>query len=298
MATSLNVMPESIKVISFNAGLIDVNLLGFSIVKPADHLEQRARMMASSLEAQDADVIAIQELYDRKHVDNLVDEMKGSFPFHYRKSTSSARIDNGLFLLSKFPIRGRRMSTLRSGPWDETVFCSKSIMSVQIAIDPSNDLNIINIHATSGGLLNAQDAEKITQIRQEQITQAKEIADTYDGDLSIILGDFNAGPEIAPRNYEFLKGYGYVDAYLDYCKAQKLEPEITWDAENILNVNGTHSDSISQRIDHIFLSPGFAAKTEIIDSKIIFKEAIVKIEQGNMVTISDHYGTMAELKFV
>lgn len=288
-------MPESMRIVSFNVGLLDVNLLGYSIMKPADHIEDRAQALSSALKTQNADMIAIQELYVGKHAKQLIEQMRETFPYHYRKSTTIFRIDNGLLILSKFPIREQRMSTLTSGPWDEAIFASKSIMSVQIAIDPSRNLNIVNIHATSGGMLNAQDSEKITRVRQTQIEQAKEIIDSHDGDLSIILGDFNAGPEIAPSNYEFLTNIGYVDAYREYCFAKDLEPEITWDAKNILNIQGAHSDSISQRIDHIYLSPGLAQMTTVTHAEVIFKEPIVDVGAEQMVTLSDHYGITAKL---
>ena len=290
-------MPKSIKIISFNVGLLDVNLLGYSIMKPADYIDDRANAISSALKSQDADIIAIQELYIERHAELLIDEMKGLYPYYYRKSTAMLRIDNGLLVFSRFPIREQRMSTLRSGPWDEAVFASKSIMSVQIAIDPTTNLNVVNMHPTSGGMLNAQDSEKITRVRQNQIEQAEEIVNGYDGDLNIIVGDFNAGPEIAPNNYEFLETKGYVDAYFSYCVEKGLEPEITWDANNILNEQGTHSDSISQRIDHVFLSQNLAKMTTVSHSEVIFKEPTVDIGAEQKVTLSDHYGITATLLF-
>jgi len=290
-------MQNSIKVISFNAGLLDINLLGRSFLKPTDFLEERAAAMPSALEVHDADIVAIQEIYDKKYANDLIAALENSYPYHYRKDTTRVKIGNGLLLLSKFPIREQRMITYATGPWDEALFASKAIMSVQIALGEDLNLNVVNIHPTSGGMFNAQDSEKIMHIRQQQIRQAMEVGESMDGEFGIILGDFNSGPEIASDDYMLLGTYGYVDAYLHVCQKTALAPEMTWDATNFLNIHGTHSDSISQRIDHIFLSPGLAAATEIVESKVLFKEPSVPVTDENVVTISDHYGLIATLNF-
>jgi len=291
-----NKMPKSIKIISFNVGLLDVSLFGFSLLKPTDYLEQRSEMIGASLLKQNADIIAIQELYKTSHAAKLLSDLNNVYPYYFRKSTSRLRIDNGLLILSKFPIKENAMTALKSGPWEESIFSSKSILSVQVMLDKKTLLNIVNIHPTSGGLFDTQDSDKNIEFRQIQIEQARKLVEAYDGTYSIILGDFNSGPEIAPSNYQFLSTHGYVDAYSIFCVENGLEPEITWDAKNTLNLQGTHPDSISQRIDHIFISHELVDAVKITNSEVIFKELLVEISSEEKVTLSDHYAIMVEFK--
>ncbi len=285
----------SIKVLTFNAGLFELYVFGIPFIKPADFLEQRLESMPIEILKVNADVIGLQEVYTKRHQDYLVENLKGTYPYHYYQRNRAVKANNGLMYFSKYPIIYKGYYPLKNrGPLDERVVVQKGILTCIIDFGEVGKVQFINIHPTAGGFLYQQDSPEIIKIRSSQITQAFEFSEKNTSLPSIILGDFNAGPEIAVENYQLLIEKGFADAYHAFCQAKNLDALITWDSENLLNQRGTHPDAISQRIDHIYISPSLQKNFSIYDAKRVFDETIVKTN-GDLVTISDHYGVVVQL---
>lgn len=286
---------ENMRILTFNAGLFELRLFGFSIVKPADFLHERLRAMPQALLSADADVIGIQEVYFKEHQQYFIDNLKSKYPYHCFERNKAVKVNNGLMFFSKHPIRDYKYIPFENrGPIDERTVAQKGVLTCVVETSNGKLIRFVNIHPTAGGLLNAQDSPTIQKIRNDQISQSHDIAKEGE-ELAVILGDFNTGPEIAIDNYNYLLERGYIDGYAEYCQVNNLTAEMTWDAKNILNVRGTHSESISQRIDHIYLQEELLQEYEIISSKVVFSEPTVKVN-GEMVTVSDHYGVIVDLK--
>jgi endonuclease/exonuclease/phosphatase family metal-dependent hydrolase len=294
--------PKRLKLLTYNVGLLEVRILGQEVFKPSDYLSERFKYLPSAIRSVNADIVSLQELYTAKHADYLFDALSDLYPYHYRADNTLLRIKNGLMILSKYPIRKQGLVKMTDGPDEERYFASKSIMAVEVILGPDVSIDIANIHPTGGGTELAQDHPDNIAARDHQIIQAYHYLrphDTgkFDSAYQIIMGDFNAGPEIAHTNYEALKKYGFRDAYAEFAFMKKTPMKVTWDADNILNSEGTHSDSISQRIDHVFLSKDLINKASILNAEVVFEEAVVPVEGGRLVPVSDHYGVVVEMQF-
>lgn len=291
-STQLNM---KLKILTFNAGLFELRAFGLPVIKPADFLKERLETMPAEILKVDADIIALQEVYFHNHQNFLIEKLKNRYHYYFYKRTSAVKVNNGLMILSKFPITKQFYFPLKNkGPLDERTIAQKGILDCIVNINGFGELRIINLHPTAGGFLYKQDSPEIIEIRNNQINQAYELS-TSTKLPTVILGDFNTGPEIAQENYNFLLQKQFIDSYLSFADREGIQPEVTWDAGISLNKKGTHSESISQRIDHIYISPEFQERFTIENCWVVFKEQVVKTPTEN-VQISDHYGMLTEFK--
>ncbi len=285
----------NLKILTFNAGLLEIEFFGMPLVKPADFLPERLAELPKRLIGTDADIIAVQEIYLNKHQTELAEALKCVYPYVAYKRTRAIKSNNGLMIFSKYPIKSVQYKRFKqAGGIDERTVFSKGLLAADIELSNSMIIRVIDIHPTSGGVANAQDCKKINGVREDQIRMAY---DFYKKDRlnTIILGDFNSGPEIAKENYEFLANLGFLDTYKEYCEKNNLPAKTTWSSENYLNATGTHTESISQRIDHIFISPELISKSKIIDARRVLDEENIETEKVN-VSLSDHYGVLTTLE--
>lgn len=283
-----------LKVLTFNAGLFELKVFGFPVIKPADYLKERLETMPAEIIKTDADIIGLQEVYMQEHQDYLIDKLKAAYPYNCYERTKSIKVNNGLMIFSKFPLENVSYQPLKvKGPLDERIVAQKGVLSCLIKSNDFGKIIIINIHPTSGGFLHTQDASEIVEMRNNQIGQAYNLSLENNKIPTIILGDFNTGPEIAPDNYRNLLAKNFADSYFEFCKLKGITPQITWDSGISLNKKGTHSKSISQRIDHIYISPKFQNEFVTTNSEVVFKDAVVKTSNES-VHISDHYALLSE----
>jgi endonuclease/exonuclease/phosphatase family metal-dependent hydrolase len=142
-----------------------------------------------------------------------------------------------------------------------------------------------------------QESKNALLARGRQIRQALDIYAVRENENAIISGDFNAGPELDKTSYEILSHNGFVDIYKLYANKNDLKPKSTWDKKNPLIMEGTHSHTSSQRIDHIFVSEKLLKKVCL---KKVFRTLdlpVIEID-GKRIPLSDHYAIQAILDLV
>lgn len=279
---------RNFKLLTFNAGLFQLNFLGMPIIKPVHYIKSRLKILPKALIRNGSDVIGLQEVFKKKHQSFLIEKLKPFYPYWAFKNNKSFRINNGLMIFSKFPIIKFQFTPfINRGTIDERLLAIKGILETTIKFQDI-EVDLINLHPTSGGFLNTQDSSEVLATRENQILQATEMANNS-GNPAIIVGDLNAGPEIAKSNYNLFNKFNFTDTYQKYCIRKKTRPRFTWDAKNLLNKWGTHSDSISQRVDHIFFSKKMMELCSIDKVKLAFENACVKVKD-NTITLSDHFG--------
>ncbi len=285
-------------ILSFNAGLLDLRIHGETKLMPTAFIEERTKKIPSALLAEDADVIALQEVYEKEHIDFLIRELKSTYPHYFFQHNSRLKLNNGLMLFSKYPLLDRKgMSQDEKGPFDEAWLADRSLISSAIEVNGKR-ISIVNLHATSGGTLYAQDDDNINQARQKQLQKAIDLANTYQTDYQIILGDMNAGPTIAPSNHQHVLSQGYVDAHGELIEYQKTDKSnSTWDGGNPLNAMRGYDASIQQRIDLIYLSDALKKAVELTGAQQLYSEDSVKIDEQLSVPLSDHYGVIVNMRF-
>lgn len=282
------------KILTFNAGLFELRRLGITLLKPTDFIQERLIAIPQALIDVNADIIALQEIYCKKHQQYFIDILQKEYPFHCSERNNTLKMNCGLMIFSKKPITNVRYYPLKNHyPIDEKMVVHRGFLACEIVLTQQKKLHIINIHLTSGGFMSRQDSPKIMAIRAKQINEAYDVAKKNTYIATAIVGDFNAGPEIAPTNYEALQHKNFTDCYQFYANKKQLPLEATWDASISLNKRGTHAASTSQRIDHIYMSPQFMNMFEVLNAQVVLKKSIVDTP-SEKVHLSDHYGLIGE----
>jgi len=285
-----------LSLLTFNAGLLDINFFGIPIFKPAAFIKQRLHNIPAELIKTKADIISLQEVFLPKHQNYLVSMLHDQFPYHSFSKTPLFNLGSGLMIFSKYPIKNWSFKKYSEpGTLDEAIFITRGFISTEIEINRDIKFALYNTHLTSGGALFKSNHPKTIKIRSLQI---KEILSFSEKSLpmdTFILGDFNSGPTISRINYEYILKQGFRDIYKEYCESNKKQENDTWDNGNPLHKNNTVSQS--SRLDHIF----FFSKnnhTEIINSKTTLSDNIVWINNNKrkVIPLSDHYGLQAILK--
>jgi len=291
------VLDRSFKLITFNIGLLDLRVVGASMFKPTEYIEQRAKIIPKQLLNHDADVIALQEIYDKKHIDYFIQELKETYPFYFFKHNSQIKLNNGLMIFSKYPfVSTKGESQSDKGPIDEWFIADRGLLSAVIKLNNDINLDIVNLHATSGGTLNSQDSDNVNASRQKQLEQALNLAMASNTEYQIILGDVNAGPEISKINYNYLLENNFTDAYAEFSRQKGIIAKPTWTGDNPLNSMRGYTAEDAQRIDHIYLSKKLDAITDLGIVERVFDENVLNVD-GKNIPLSDHYGVEMVLEF-
>ena len=288
-----------LKILTINLGLLELRFFGLTIFKsPA--IEERLTKIPQELIKKDADIIAIQEVYDKKHKKILKKLLKPHYPFIITSNRGGIiGLKFSLMLFSKFPISAAKIKFFKCESIGEKIFDSKGFITAIIKIDSHNKLRFVNIHTTAGGALFHPESQRTNSIRQKQLNQVFQSLKSSEKIPTILLGDFNAGPNVSEENYTYLLKQGFIDIVQYYITKNNYKDDfISWDPNNFLNAElKIFKTSPPQRIDHILLSENFFNMSELIYVKTVFDEKVVCTKDGQNVTISDHYGLLACIDF-
>lgn len=283
-----------LKFLTYNAGLLKIGLFGKTILEPAPYVEERFRHLAPALLDCGADIIALQEVYDRRHQEGLSAALSAEYPYQAVSPTRAFRpLGSALMLFSKHPIESVEHPRFSHIPFDEQLFVDKGMIIANVRVAGLGTVRLANAHHTSGGALWHPEGWLAKRARRRQYEELFEILNGDRADHRLALGDFNAGPEATTENYLHLLSYGYADAW-SLCRGQGSRP--TWEACNPLNVRGPHCRTSSQRLDHVLLGPSMTEAVRVAAADVVFNEPQVELPDGRRVTISDHYGLSIDLE--
>ncbi len=287
-------MSPKLKLLTYNTGLARFVLWGKSI-EPMPYVSERADYLPEFLAALDADVIALQEIYEAVHRTNLAAALAAIYPHVMLfDAQSPLGLNDGLMLLSKYPIDYRSFIAFDDSLLDDRFFTRKGYTRCVIET-PLGRFTVFNVYTMAGGLFRHPERPGIDRLRQRQVDQLVANVKHENGNNMVLLGDFNTGPQVSPSNYASLLHAGFVDVYVATEHASG-EPAVTWDPQNPLNVNSPHRMCPPQRIDHILLDERSLESIRIRSSNIVGHEHVVPTTAGQLVTPSDHYGLLTELE--
>jgi endonuclease/exonuclease/phosphatase family metal-dependent hydrolase len=275
--------------LSYNAGLLRIGWR----YEPVAHIAPRLAVIPAVIEATEADVVALQEVYEDAQRAAIHDRLRHTLPHRAYVRGGRFRFDSGLMTLSRHPHESRLVRFTR-GAFSERLFAWKSVLVSTLDVTGFGAVTVLNLHATAGGLVTPPDHPAVQVERDHQIRQILDLASRAPG-LAVILGDFNAGPGVADRNYRALLDAGWVDVF-GRLFPDSVEP--TWDPRNDLNATGIHSALPPQRIDHVFVRARDidAGRVTPLDARVVFTDACVSLANGARVTPSDHYGMLTRLR--
>ena len=269
----------TLSILTFNAALLNVRILNHSVYCPVASVTERLQRLAPALLSLRPDIIFLQETFHHDLQQLLRAQLAEEFPYVTGGTNPGwqFRLGNELMTLSRFPLTDEKEIRFQQAAAEEKIFTSKGFLHSSVIIPELGSINLINFHATAGGVHAHPQHDRMEMIRANQIDQI--LAYTQSMDKVALVGDLNAGPHTSYRNYWQVLQAGFIDTF-----AAAGGSGYSWDPDNPLVANGNERHLPAQKIDHIFINTAL--------SKLIMPVAgtIVLADRSN--PLSDHYGVM------
>ena len=275
-----------ISILTINTALQDIKILGRSVYRPVNYIDERLTELARQLLDLSPDIICVQELFHPVLQKQVYELLKLDYPYAagFAKNRFDFRLGNELLVFSKFPINENRLYRFNNATIEERIFTSKGFFQVTLE-SPVGVFQLINFHMTAGGLNYHPDDPRMEKIRSSQI---KQLIESITHELpAIIVGDLNAGPDSSKKNYQSILDEGFIDAF-----GMTGNTGLTWDPENPLVVSGNEHHLHAQRIDHIFMNNKALDILKPESGSIVMDECFISLENNSKIPVSDHYGLM------
>lgn len=275
---------EKLIVATINTGGWSLPLPLYPIV-PAPFIDERLSALPNAILDLNPqpDVVLLQEVCTRAHREHIKNELEGTYSF-IEVGKPAWHNNHGLMILSKKELRASAFVPFESRAWDEGLFFKKGCLIARLNIR-GGTIAIGNVHLVSGGLGHPE-SKANEEVRARQIEQTLQLMEQWTFGATILGGDFNAGPEASPANFQQLLDSGYANG-------SAATSRITWDPANALNAKGPHRACPPQSIDHL-LTKG---RLRVTHTKTIFDRPSVRVHGEKMVTLSDHYGVLATIEW-
>lgn len=171
---------------------------------PSLHLRSK-EWMRYVVEEQDADCLCLQELGDRKTIQQITSQCKKKYPYMIIDvAAQTFGVGSGLAILSKYPIEDPQFWAYKDAAGLDAL-SKKGVLGVRIRLPNTNHITVFNTH------LQSQTGSSLFEdIRAKQLAFLESLYPTYSKKetLSVITaGDFNLSPYIeeANENPEWLK---------------------------------------------------------------------------------------------
>jgi endonuclease/exonuclease/phosphatase family metal-dependent hydrolase len=230
----------------------------------------------------------------------ICSELKDLYPYHARVNSGGLlKFHNGLLILSRYPIKGVSLDPYKKVSSLESYMATKSNLVVDVDVPGMGKVTFVTMHTTAGGHIDPEHPDADAD-REDELRQAAEACEAAAarGNLGIIIGDLNCGPEASAGNFSYILERGFRDTYAEGAAVGKLEsgPLFTWDPQNYLNSVGPHKDCPGQRCDHVLLPRRGMEDWRVERVKILFEEKVADIGGGKLSTLSDHHGLLVVLR--
>lgn len=295
---------DKLTVLTYNVGLLRFRLFGFvEVFSNPSFAKERFPHILTHLQGIDSsvDILCIQECYEQTHADAIINVMKEKLPYHCRinNNYSVLKFHNGLLILSKYPIADIYLQKLDKVASLERHMANKSNLVCTINIPSLGPVRLVNMHTTAGGTTDPEHGD-VDLDREDELRQAWQVCEKAiaEGQIPLIIGDLNCGPEASAGNLNYILGKGFRDTFAEHEQNTGTPAEVrhTWDPTNYLNTIGPHAKCPGQRCDHVLIPTQQMAQWRVSEARIIFRDKVVPLKKGLMSTLSDHFGLLVSLE--
>ncbi|MCY4523715.1 MAG: endonuclease/exonuclease/phosphatase family protein [Halobacteriovoraceae bacterium] len=307
-----------LKVATYNIGMLDFLTVTVPYIKERE--ESLQEEMAWYLTTNDIDVLALQEVWTKNSQENLQNIPGYILLLAPDKMFAPLGHKTGLAFLVKetiihenkdFEFKFIDFQTREGLICLAGSLCERGIL--QISFKKNGILfSIFNTHLTP--LISSIDKRKnqmneIAQMMNEPATNEDVIILAGDLNLSLEVGELREGDDGTLESWLqngklyddfFAKGDSCFDAYFT---AFNKPSYFTQDRDNNLTAQASSAmiKEPNQRLDHIFYCLADNNDTDNpfseIETKAIFTDATIFLEDGNTVHLSDHFGVETTFKF-
>jgi endonuclease/exonuclease/phosphatase family metal-dependent hydrolase len=269
--------------------------LGITLFEFAPHVELRAARIPQTIIDSLADIVCLQEVFSRRHLQRIVNELSATHPYWSApRSWRPKLFGSGLAIFSRYPVIQSAFHWFRDQLPEEAIFAPRAYLAATIETAGIGRIEIVNCHTTAGGPRHHPESETADHCRANQLDEVMDYIKQRDSSVmhSLIAGDLNCGPEASPENFNKLLSGGFADLFAAARGSTALP--VTWDPQNSLNVSSPHKTSPPQRIDHVLSY----SRSDLlaVEGRLFGIEPCVELGDRRPVTPSDHYGVVVGIK--
>ena len=250
------------------------------IISINEKTEERAYQIANWLKSTSADVITLQEAFEGRAVNLILEILKEKYPYYVRDMPNPKGlkfVSGGLLVLSKWPIIESK-SIIYKDCHGYDCLAAKGALFVNIYYKEKQFFNIITTHLDAGS------DEKDIKVRKSQLNELNAFSnDVSKGSEIIFTGDFNVNSLSLSNEYqEMIELLNVKDFSVD----QKSTINCTG---NKINCKDSVTNS---RLDYIFIRN----KSTIFDFKNLNYFALNTENIDDVSFLSDHILIFAKLE--
>ena len=269
------------------AGLLDV-----SIWAQTAAIDQRLEALPRAIQAQDIDIVCLQEVFETYHRDYLRDSLKAVYPYAaLNPSRICLGVNDGLMIFSRFPIIEGGFERFKNGPWEERHLMARGTQWVHVDVPWGDPVVIVNSHLTAAVTFRNQYSPDAAKLRRAQIIELLDLINRVaDPRRVILVGDMNCGQTHSAEEYQMILDAGYVDGFMAAPGHPTGETAVTFDSiHNPLNEKFKPTIDPPERLDHFFVK--INSDLVATHADIVLRDACVLSAAGGgaLVPISDHY---------
>ena len=280
-------------ILTVNAALQDIQILGHSFYRPIAYIQQRLHELAAQIRQLDPGVLCLQELFHFGLQQQFYLLLKDRYPYAcgFARKGLKFRLGNELITLSKYPLKNGAFYSFKDAALEEKIFTSKGFYGMNLEIPGTGEFQLINFHMTAGGLRLHPENPAMEKIRSSQIHQLMNHASSR---MPVILaGDLNAGPGASRKNYDEVIDAGFTDTF-----ETAGSEGISWDPDNPLIQWHGEYHLPPQRVDHIFINKVAGQIIKPSGASIVLDHACIRLTNGSNIPVSDHYGVQVTFETV
>jgi sphingomyelin phosphodiesterase 2 len=176
-ASSISPSVDRVTLLTFNVGLLQMNLFGFiPIFANPEYVSQRRPHIPQKIREINADIVSIQECYEDKHADFIMHSLADLYPYtarHRSPGFAPWKFQNGLLFLSKYPILESYIEKLHKAAPLEMWMANKSNLVMTVSIPSLGSVTLVNSHTTAGGATHPENPG-VDSDREDELRQAVE----------------------------------------------------------------------------------------------------------------------------
>ncbi len=286
-------MKSTFSVLTYNVALMRV-----IVYEPILHVSKRLAALPNALRNVNADMVCFQELWHIEHLEFLKEKLGDVYPYIFTivDETDSAYIPGGLAIFSKHEIVApsgfeniEQSIEFNANIAFHEYFARKGALAAHV-FTPLGYTAIVNTHLVAYLVGFSPNGKWIRRARAEQISDIVKFVRRIPGDVRLVFGDFNSGPNLSRDNYEFMLSHGFDDAWT--CTRQDATASChTYDTKNMFNIKDDRHGA-SDRIDLAFIEKRNRDMVRVNECRVVLDDIIVDLGKGKSCPLSDHYGLL------
>jgi len=256
----------------------------FMIPKPINFSLQQTRvpLISEALLKRNDDVLLFQETFSGLARRKLIHNLKKTYPYQARLKGTFLRLNSGLLILSKFPLKVLDKLHFKDCT-NSDCFSAKGVILVEINHPDGKKIQIATTH------LQAWNNQKSRDVRAKQFSEIRDLLDRFaePTKAQILAGDLNIDGLLPHLEYNSTL------SLLDMESIQLMGDIKVTNGFNVACYKTPGGEPMGEWLDHVFIKK-HETPASVVSKTVVPLSGMIKNE---ICPLSDHYAVEAVIHF-